>query len=379
MEYSKNIMQIALKSRCTCTRGVLYKLIELNVFVSSFPWSSSEVQNSKMFNSRAFAIMVVVAMTASAVTCCRVESEYYEERCSYRRNPECRPSRLDTGLKCKDIGAPVQIQGGLVSVGRIINFRPFLFFDAIFVLLFQSIATGNFILCHLLQPIMWHGSLTPWAFKIVVQPTRLSSNHWTFKHPGVERMALLLLVRNGKFCWLDCSGLLKVLSIIWIFWLSDSVCGYQRLTRRICEFPTAQYPFLCAGADGTPGTYGKRLESMLKICFSFKAKFLKKKYSSIISCSSIVQQYSAGRQPKMGSIRSLLESQDPRKSRCQRYCYLIQCFQLGSRIHTRRQTTRYRWIKQTWIQYGSIEPHRIRLFDNAMLIQWISARRRLKT
>lgn len=73
-----------------------------------------------MFSSRALAIIVVVAMTGSAVNCFYVESEYYEEKFSYYFNQQCKPSKLDTGLKCKNIGPAVPILGGLVSISRFV-------------------------------------------------------------------------------------------------------------------------------------------------------------------------------------------------------------------------------------------------------------------
>ncbi len=43
------------------------------------------------------------------------------------------------------------------------------------------------------------------------------------------------------------------------------MCGNQALIQRHCAFPTADYPFLCTGMSGTPGTYANRLESMTNI------------------------------------------------------------------------------------------------------------------
>lgn len=40
---------------------------------------------------------------------------HYEEAFSYIRNPQCKPSNLDKGIKCSAIGPSIEVKGGLVS------------------------------------------------------------------------------------------------------------------------------------------------------------------------------------------------------------------------------------------------------------------------
>lgn len=68
----------------------------------------------------------------------------------------------------------------------------------------------------------------------------------------------------------------------------DGSCGYKRLIRRQCVFPSPPYPFLCTGSPGTPGTYGSRLESMSTISDVFP-KELFHHFISALSYISILQ------------------------------------------------------------------------------------------
>lgn len=78
-----------------------------------------------MLNSKtlaAFLMTVVVYTTADCGTpACHTEGSaivrsHYEETLSYFRNPQCKPSNFDTGIKCSAVGSPITVQGGLVSI-----------------------------------------------------------------------------------------------------------------------------------------------------------------------------------------------------------------------------------------------------------------------
>lgn len=75
-----------------------------------------------MLNHKAvlgFLVITVVFYTVHGI----IVEDCYEERVSYRGNPECKPSTLDTGIKCCDIGNAITVQGGLVSRYTFENLR----------------------------------------------------------------------------------------------------------------------------------------------------------------------------------------------------------------------------------------------------------------
>ncbi len=68
-----------------------------------------------MLNIKALACFVIIAVVCSTTTAIVVRS-HYEETITYWGNPECKPSKLDKGLQCCNIGDTVEVKGGLVSI-----------------------------------------------------------------------------------------------------------------------------------------------------------------------------------------------------------------------------------------------------------------------
>lgn len=81
----------------------------------------------RKLKTRMFGFKIFVGLIALAVTCSIVagliQINYYEETFSYLLNPQCKPSCLDKGIQCRDIGETIEVQGGLV---RIYNFQSWL-------------------------------------------------------------------------------------------------------------------------------------------------------------------------------------------------------------------------------------------------------------
>lgn len=69
-------------------------------------------------------LVITVTSTTACQNCSPVIRNYYEEKVSYSRNPQCKPSLLDKGIKCSNIGKTIEVQGGLVST-TISHFRIF--------------------------------------------------------------------------------------------------------------------------------------------------------------------------------------------------------------------------------------------------------------
>jgi len=167
-----------------------------------------------MFYSQALVAILMVAVTVvqakDSSKGSTVVQDHYEEWRSYSRNPQCRPSKLDTGLKCKDIGAAVEIQGGLYS-----NWE----------LHYVPLASAYYV-ARMADAMGYQDSC----------PTNTT----------------FLQTLDMQTPWSGTHGAIAV----------DGVLGYERLIRRVCQFPTAPWPFLCSGAEGTPETFGKRLETL---------------------------------------------------------------------------------------------------------------------
>lgn len=67
-----------------------------------------------MLDYKAVLGLMVITMVSS-VTCSFVVKDRYEEKMTYALNPGCKPSTLDTGIECCEIGDVITVQGGLVS------------------------------------------------------------------------------------------------------------------------------------------------------------------------------------------------------------------------------------------------------------------------
>ncbi|XP_037050339.1 uncharacterized protein LOC119084461 [Bradysia coprophila] len=160
-----------------------------------------------------FSILVLAAAEASTAVCTprnTVIQTHYEETFSYSRNPHCRPSRLDRGIQCCDVGPTITVQGGLYS-----NYE----------LHFVPLASVYYVAR--LADAMGYQNRCP--------------TNTTF-----------LRELDIQTAWSGTRGAIA----------ADGTCGYNNLIRRQCIFPSVKYPFLCKGIEGTPGTYGRRLETL---------------------------------------------------------------------------------------------------------------------
>ncbi|XP_037038272.1 uncharacterized protein LOC119075810 [Bradysia coprophila] len=151
-------------------------------------------------------VAAVVYGTAHSI----VVRSHYEETISYRRNPECAPSTLDKGIKCADIGETMTVRGGLYS-----NYE----------LHYVPLASAYYV--------------ARMADALGYQ--RECPSNTTF-----------LRDLDIQTPWSGTHGAIAI----------DATCGLNDLIRRKCTFPTDVYPFLCTGISGTPGTYGRRLETL---------------------------------------------------------------------------------------------------------------------
>ncbi|KAG4067486.1 hypothetical protein HA402_002763 [Bradysia odoriphaga] len=70
-----------------------------------------------MLSCKAVVGLIVVAVVCGTAHSIVVRL-YYEERISYRKNPECAPSTLDKGIKCADIGETMTVRGDLGDNNR---------------------------------------------------------------------------------------------------------------------------------------------------------------------------------------------------------------------------------------------------------------------
>lgn len=106
-----------------------------------------------MLSSKILAIFLIAAGPCSASICntgaCNTgssthERNQYEETLTYSRNPQCKPSNLDKGIRCSAVDSTIEVQGGLVSVQLLFNIRSDHFFKWSFLI--KSILPGDFIL-----------------------------------------------------------------------------------------------------------------------------------------------------------------------------------------------------------------------------------------
>lgn len=66
-----------------------------------------------MLNYKILAVVFMVAVSCSAA----VQRNYYEETWTYSRNPQCKPSNFDKGIKCSAVGPTInqKVASGMVS------------------------------------------------------------------------------------------------------------------------------------------------------------------------------------------------------------------------------------------------------------------------
>lgn len=155
-----------------------------------------------MLSSKILAIFVIVAGPCSASICntgsCNTatsihERNHYEETLTYFRNPQCKPSNLDKGIRCSAVGPTIEVAGGLVSIKLLFN-NPSDHFFLQCSFLINSILLGDYISRRLLRFIMQHASLMLSDIKIIVQPTKHFLRNWILQLPGAERMVLQLQI-----------------------------------------------------------------------------------------------------------------------------------------------------------------------------------------
>lgn len=100
-----------------------YFVIQLNGTVDyiscniSFKWQNVLVIQLLTFDKMLHGIIstVLLITIVSGCTASFVESDYYEENSTYSKNPQCKPSKLDIGIKCSAAPKSIEIKGGLVS------------------------------------------------------------------------------------------------------------------------------------------------------------------------------------------------------------------------------------------------------------------------
>lgn len=83
-------------------------------FIFSFSCKASIMWKSKIL--AVFLIVTVACSPCSTARCHNTVASHYEEKVTYSWNPQCKPSNLDKGIKCCDVGSSIQIAGGLVSI-----------------------------------------------------------------------------------------------------------------------------------------------------------------------------------------------------------------------------------------------------------------------
>lgn len=80
--------------------------------------------NSEIIFSFFVATVAVACIDAYVTTNLNtVVSTHYEETRSYSQNPQCKPSSLNKGIRCCDVGPSIEIQGELVSELRFFCIR----------------------------------------------------------------------------------------------------------------------------------------------------------------------------------------------------------------------------------------------------------------
>lgn len=68
-----------------------------------------------MPHSRILFVLLLITVIVTAENEGTVIESHYEESLSYSQNPQCKPSILDKGIQCTDVGPAFEVQGGLVS------------------------------------------------------------------------------------------------------------------------------------------------------------------------------------------------------------------------------------------------------------------------
>jgi hypothetical protein len=162
-----------------------------------------------MLNSKILLGFFVLTVAWTTV-CTSVVADHYEEDTTYASNPQCKPSVLDKGVQCKNVGPAVKIKGSLYSNYEM-HYVPL---ASAYYVARMADASGY--------------------------QDRCPSNTTYLKEIDIITY------------WSGTRGAIA----------GDASCGYTSFIRRECQFPNDQWPFLCTGAEGNPGTYGKRLETL---------------------------------------------------------------------------------------------------------------------
>ncbi|XP_037052096.1 uncharacterized protein LOC119085731 [Bradysia coprophila] len=163
-----------------------------------------------MLNSNFIFIILIACLATAAAKFNTVVRSHYEENLSYFKNQHCKPSRLDKGIQCHNIGPTIEVQGGLYSN-----------YELHYVPLASAYYVARFA--------------DAWGYQ-----DRCPTNTTFLRELDIQTP------------WSGTRGAIAV----------DGACGYKDLTRRQCMFPDGKYPFLCTGIEGNPGTYGRRLETL---------------------------------------------------------------------------------------------------------------------
>ncbi|KAG4069099.1 hypothetical protein HA402_008410 [Bradysia odoriphaga] len=162
-----------------------------------------------MSNSN-FIFSILIASVATAAAFNTVVRSHYEEFWSYFINPHCRPSRLDKGIQCPNVGQTIEVQGILYSN-----------YELHFVPLASAYYVARFA--------------DAWGYQ-----DRCPTNTTFLRELDIQTP------------WSGTRGAIAI----------DGACGYKDLIQRQCTFPDDKYPFLCTGIEGGTGTYGRRLETL---------------------------------------------------------------------------------------------------------------------
>jgi len=163
-----------------------------------------------MLETKFLAVFLLSAMAFSTATC-NIVASHYEEMMTYAKNPHCKPSNLDKGVKCSAIGSPIEVKGGLY-LKRATNYVP--------------MASAYYVAR--MADAMGYQANCP-TNKTFLKQLNLQ-NPWSGTHGAI--------------------GI-------------DGAFDFERVILRICKFPTATVNYyLCKGAERNVGIYGKRLEGL---------------------------------------------------------------------------------------------------------------------
>lgn len=81
-------------------------------------WKRSKRQAFDPFDTIMLKYTIIIGVLTVALVSAtgKIVESHYEEEKSYAENPQCKPSSLDQGIACDDIGPVFEVKGEAVSL-----------------------------------------------------------------------------------------------------------------------------------------------------------------------------------------------------------------------------------------------------------------------